>query len=195
MGCLRLPQANFFNENSIPLIWGASFAGNLMQLFTIGLGLILLLLGRRLFWLFVALVGFLLGMELTWVILGEQPKWVMLFIGLGTGLIGALLAVLVERVAFALAGFYAGAYLALIGAQSFGVGGNTIILFAAGGLIGAVFAALIMDWVIIVLSCLAGAGAIVVSLGLDQMLSLLVFLVLAVAGTFFQAKIMVRRKS
>jgi hypothetical protein len=165
-----------------------------MQVFTIVLGIILLLLGRRLFWLFVALVGFLLGMELTWVILGEQPKWVMLFIGLGTGLVGALLAVLVERVAFALAGFYAGAYLALIGAQAFGVGGNTILLFAVGGLIGAVFAALIMDWVIIVLSCLVGAGAVVVSLGLGQRVSLLIFLVLAVAGAVFQAKVMARSR-
>jgi hypothetical protein len=165
-----------------------------MQLFTIGLGIILLIFGRRLFWLFVALVGFLLGMEFTWVILGEQPKWVMLFIGLGTGLIGALLAVLVERVAFALAGFYAGAYLALIGAQSFGVGGNTILLFAVGGLIGAVLAALIMDWVIIVLSCLVGSGAVVVSLELGQTVSLLIFLVLAVAGTFLQTRVMERSR-
>jgi hypothetical protein len=167
-----------------------------MQLFTIVLGVILLVFGRRLFWLFVALVGFLLGMEFTWVILGDQPKWVMLCIGLGTGLIGSLLAVLVERVAFALAGFYAGAYLALIGAQSFGVGGNTILVFVVAGLIGAVLAALIMDWDIIVLSCLVGSGAVVVCLGLDQTVSLLVFLVLALAGTFSRAKIMVRlRKS
>jgi hypothetical protein len=167
-----------------------------MQLFTIGLGIILLIFGWRLFWLFVALVGFLLGMEFTWITLGDQPKWVMILIGLGTGLIGALLTVLFERVAFALAGFYAGAYLALIGAHSFGIVGNSILLFVVGGLIGAIFATLIMDWVIIVLSCLVGAGAVVVSLGLGQMVSLLIFLVLAVAGTFLQAKVMVRaRKS
>jgi hypothetical protein len=103
-------------------------------------------------------------------------------------------AVLVERLAFALVGFYAGAYLGLIGAQSFGVGGNAILLFAVSGLIGAVFAALIMDWVIIVLSCLVGAGAIVVSLSLDQMVALLVFVVLAAAGIFFQAKVMARSR-
>jgi hypothetical protein len=165
-----------------------------MQLFTIVLGLILLVLGRRLFWLFVALVGFLLGMEFTGVILGDQPKWVVLFIGLGTGLIGALVAVLFQRLAFAIAGFYAGGYLALIGVQSFGVGGNTILLFLLSGLIGAVFAALIMDWVIIVLSSLVGAGAVVASLGLDQMVSLLAFLVLAAGGTFFQAKVMARSR-
>ncbi|KPK95006.1 MAG: hypothetical protein AMJ94_00750 [Deltaproteobacteria bacterium SM23_61] len=165
-----------------------------MQLFTIVLGLILLVFGRRLFWLFVALVGFILGMEFTGVILGDQPKWVMLFIGLGTGLIGALLAVFIERLAFALAGFYAGAYLALIGAQSFGVESNTFLLCAVSGFIGAVFAALIMDWVIILLSCLVGAGAIVVSLGLDQMARLLVFVALAAAGAVFQAKVMARSR-
>ncbi len=159
-----------------------------MQLFTVVLGLIMLVLGRRLFWLFVALVGFLMGMNFAGVILGDQSRWAMLFIGLGTGLIGALLAALVERLAFALAGFYAGAYLALIGAQSFGVGGNSILLFVVSGLIGAVLAALIMDWVIIVLSCLVGAGAVVVALGLGPMISLLVFVVLAVAGSFLQAR-------
>lgn len=166
-----------------------------MQLFTLVLGFILLVLGRRLFWLFVALVGFLMGMEFTGVILGDQPKWVMLFIGLGTGLIGALLAVLIERLAFALAGFYAGAYLALIGAHSFGIGGNSLLLFAFGGLIGAILAALIMDWVIIVLSCLVGAGAVVIGLGLDPMMSLLVFVVLAGAGIFFQARGMARSRN
>jgi Domain of unknown function (DUF4203) len=126
--------------------------------------------------------------EFTGVILGDQPTWVILFIGLGTGLIGALLAVLVERLAFALAGFYAGAYLALIGAQSFGVGGNTMLLFAVSGLIGAVFAALIMDWFIIVLSCLVGAAAVVVALGLTQMVSPLVFVVLAAPALFSKQK-------
>jgi hypothetical protein len=158
-----------------------------MQLFTIVLGLILLLSGRRLFWVFVALVGFLLGMRFAGIFFADQPQWLMIVVGLGTGLIGALLAVLVERLAFALAGFYAGGYLSLIGAQSFGFAGNSLLLFVISGLIGAVMAAIMMDWVIIILSCLAGAGAIVSALGLDQTMSLAVFVLLAVAGTSFQA--------
>jgi hypothetical protein len=61
-----------------------------MQLFTMVLGLILLVLGRNLFWLFVAVVGFLLGVEFTGVILTDYPKWAVLLIGLGTGLLGWL---------------------------------------------------------------------------------------------------------
>ena len=161
-----------------------------MQFFIIVLGLILLVLGRKLFWLFVAIAGFLLGMEFTRLVLADQPTWVMLFIGLGAGLLGALLAILAQRVAFALAGFYAGAYFALIVAQSFGAGGHNILLYAVCGVIGAVLAALMMDWAIILLSCLAGAGAIVVTLGLGPTMSPIVFVILLIAGTFVQARLM-----
>ena len=60
----------------------------------------------------------------------------MLLIGLGTGLLGALLAVLAERVAFALAGFYAGAYLALLVAQALGDRGTGLLWLVAGGGLG-----------------------------------------------------------
>ena len=165
-----------------------------MQLFTIGLGLILLVSGRKLFWLCVAVVGFLLGMELSSVILADQPRWLTLVIALGAGLLGALLAVLAQRLAFALAGFYAGAYLALIAAHSFGAGGNSTLLFAVAGIIGAVVAALIMDWAIIVLSCLAGAGAIVDAAGLGQPIGALVLVALVAAGIVVQTRFTARSR-
>jgi hypothetical protein len=163
-----------------------------MQLFTVGLGLILLVFGRKLFWLCVALLGFFLGMEFAGVLFADQPQWVMLLIALGTGLVGALLAVLAERVAFALAGFYAGAYLALISAHSFGIASHSTLLFGAGGVIGAVLAALLMDWAIIVLSSLVGAGAIVDAAGMGQPTGVLVFMGLTVVGIVIQARLMTR---
>ena len=160
----------------------------MMNLSYIILGLILLLFGRRVFWLFVAIAGFLVGMRFAGVILLDQPKWLQLFLAVGAGVLGALLAVLVKRTAFALAGFYAGAYLALVGAQSYGAGGNSVILFVLGGVAGALFATLIMDWAIIVLSCLVGAGAIVDSLALGQTSRLIFFLVLVIAGALVQTR-------
>ncbi|MFQ5801574.1 MAG: DUF4203 domain-containing protein [Candidatus Methylomirabilales bacterium] len=155
-------------------------------------GLILLVCGRKLFWLFVAIMGFLVGMEFTGVMLADRPQWVLLLVALGTGVLGALLAVFAERVAFVLGGFFAGSYLALIVADSFGGGGHSMVLFAVGGVIGSVFAALIIDWAIIVLSCLVGAAAIVQALDLGQTLSAIVFMVLVSGGTFFQARLMTR---
>jgi hypothetical protein len=165
-----------------------------MHILAIVLGLVLLVLGRRLFWLFVAVVGFLLGVEFAGVLLADHPKWVVLLVGLGTGLLGALLAVLAERVAFALGGFYAGAYLALLAAHTFWGGDAGLLWFLVGGVIGAVFAALIMDWALIVLSCLVGAGAIIGAVGLGQATGALAFVVLTIAGIIVQGKLMARSK-
>lgn len=163
-----------------------------MEFLKLALGLILLVSGRKLFWLCVAAVGFLVGMELSAALLPGQSRWVALLIGLGAGLLGAFLAVVAQRVAFSLAGFYAGAYLALATAHSLGAGGNSPVVFVAGGLIGALLAALILDWAIVVLTCLAGAWAIVEAAGLGQPAGVLVLVALALAGILVQARLMTR---
>jgi len=161
-----------------------------MKFLVIILGLIMLVSGRKLFWLFVAIVGFLVGMEFTDLLLVDQPIWAKLLGGLGAGLLGALLAIFVQRVAFVVAGFFGGAYLALMLAHPLGVGGAGLLLPVAGGAIGAIVAALLMDWAIIVLSCLVGAGAIVSRLGLRDVNTAIVFLVLVIVGILVQSKLM-----
>lgn len=165
-----------------------------MKFLIIVLGLIMLVFGRRLFWLFVAVVGFLVGMELTNLLLVNQTVWVQLVGGLVAGLIGALLAIFVQRVAFALAGFFAGVYFALLLARPLGAAGIGLPLAIVGGVIGAIAAALLMDWAIIVLSCLVGAGAIVSRLGLRDVSSAIVFLVLVIIGILVQSKLMEESK-
>jgi len=163
-----------------------------MQILTIILGCIVLLFGRKLFWLFVAIIGFLVGVHIAEVFFAGQPLWVLLLIGLGAGLIGALLAVVFQRIAFALAGFYGGAYLVFILTQSFGIFTGSILLPLAGGVIGAIVAALVTDWAIIVLSCLAGAGAVVAAGGLGQTVSLILFVLLIITGIIIQARLVGR---
>jgi len=163
-----------------------------MHFLKIALGLIVLILGRKIFWLSVAIVGFLVGMELTDMLLADQPTWVLLLGGLAAGLLGALLAVFAQRVAFGLAGFFAGAYLTVIAAQSLGAGGTSMILPIVGGVIGALVAVLLMDWAIIVLSCLVGAGTIVAQLQLSPKGSAIAFAVLVMIGILLQAKLMER---
>jgi hypothetical protein len=158
------------------------------------LGLVLLVFGRRLFWLFVAIAGFLVAMEFAGVILGDQPQWVLVVVAGAAGLLGALLAVFAERIAFSLAGFFAGSYLAMIVAQSLSGNGNSIVWFSVGGVIGAMFAALVMDWAIIILSCLVGAGAILQSVDLGQTMSFIVFVVLVGGGVVVQSKMMSRSR-
>lgn len=163
-----------------------------MKFLMIILGLVVLVFGRKIFWLSVAIVGFLVGMEFSGMLLADQPIWVTLLVGLGAGLIGALLAIFFQRLTFALAGFFGGAYLALMVAQRFDVHSHGILVPIVGGVIGAIIAALLMDWAIIVLSSLVGAGAVVSQLALRPANGAIVFVVLAIVGMLIQAKLMER---
>ncbi len=139
----------------------------------IAAGGVILLLGKRLFWLFVMVAGFFLGMEVVGDLLTGYPQWLIWVFALLAGLAGALLAVFFQRVAFVIAGLYSGGYLAIVLVQSLGWPISDTMVFIAGGIIGAIFAALAMDWAIIVLSSLAGSSIIVAALGLQPLAGLL----------------------
>ena len=161
-----------------------------MQIITVGLGLLLLVFGRKVFWLCVAVLGFFFGMTWAEALLSDQPTWVMFLSALGAGLLGGLLAMLAQRVAFAAAGFYAGAYLALGAAAALGFGGHRILWVVAGGVIGAVLATRILDWALIALTSLVGASAIVTAGGMGPTTTALSFLGLTVIGMVVQARLM-----
>ena len=150
------------------------------------LGLVILLFGRKLFWLFVGILGFLAGSQLAAIWLAGYPAWAVLATSLLLGLGGALLAVFFERLAFALAGFYCGVFLVAGLAMETGLFPQSALLLLAGGLVGAVLAALVMDWALAALSALAGAGAVVMALPLTPVLKAVLWLGLALAGYFFQ---------
>lgn len=133
-------------------------------------------------------------MEFTGVILAGQPQWILLTVALAAGVIGALLAVFAERIAFALGGFFAGAYLGLIAAQSLGAAETNVVLALVAGLTGAALASWIMDWAIIALSCLVGAGAVVQGLDLGERVSSIIFIGLLIAGVFVQSRVMARSR-
>src|SRR3990172_7787956 len=84
---------------------------NLTPTVSLILGAILLILGRKLFWIFVGAIGFLVGFNPAAQYLAEQPIWVILLIAIVAGIIGSVLAVVLQRVATLVAGFLAGGYL------------------------------------------------------------------------------------
>src|SRR5437899_13002825 len=71
-------------------------------------GLVLLVYGRRLYWLFVAGIGFLTGLALGPRLLVGQPEGMILLVALILALIGALLAVVAQKFVVGLIGFLAG---------------------------------------------------------------------------------------
>ncbi len=159
-----------------------------MEWINVAVGALLLLFGRRLFWLFVAGVGFVVGITWAKQWLGGGSDLVAFIVAIGVGLIGAILSVFLQRLVVAIAGFLAGGYL--LGQLAFALNYNAYawIAFLVGGIIGAILVAGLFDWALIVLSALTGATAIVQSFTFAPSASILIFVVLALLGIIVQAR-------
>src|SRR5438128_12193835 len=77
------------------------------------IGAVILLFGRRLFWLCVAAVGFAAGVEIAPHLVHEPSTLLALTIALVLGCIGALLALFLQKIAIAVAVFLAGGNVAV----------------------------------------------------------------------------------
>ena len=159
-------------------------------------GAVLLILGRKLFWIFVGAIGFVLGMDVASRFLQGRPDWLILIVALGAGILGALLALFLQRVAILVAGFFSGGHIVQTVLSLFGWQPSlpAWVLFIAGGIIGAVLLYALFDWALIILSSLSGAGLILQAFTLTPRTQGLLFIILVVAGVFIQAGLMKQGK-
>jgi hypothetical protein len=149
-----------------------------MFILKILVGIAVLALGRKLFWLFVGGVGFVSGAFLAARILSEQPAWVTLVIALGAGVLGALLALFIQRLAVGLAAFLAGGYVAanVLALGNWSPEVPAWLLYVVGGILGSVLVGVLFDWALIVVSCLVGSMVIVQSVRLDPAVMIAMFI-------------------
>src|SRR6201984_338624 len=111
------------------------------------MGAIILFFGRRLFWLCVAAVGFAAGIELAPHLMHEPTPILQLSVAVVFGFLGALLALFLQKVAIAIAGFLAGGKLAMALVGAFIAEGARYpgITFVVGGIIGAILLLALFD--------------------------------------------------
>lgn len=156
------------------------------------IGLVLLSAGRRLFWLFVACVGFASGYhyaQQVWAIHSPAP---VLILSIAAGAVGAIIAIFFQKAAIVIAGFAAGGYIVLSLFDQFsGLPAQMLWLpYIIGGLIGAIILFFVFDWALIFLSTLTGATLIVKMVAFNPWIEIALFLALAIAGVALQAKTM-----
>jgi hypothetical protein len=157
----------------------------MVDIFLFIMGLLLLTLGRRLFWLFVLCVGFVAGLQMAQLYLGLQPVWMVWATALLFGLVGALLAMFFQTLAIGLGGFAAGSTIALYLAGIIGLEAVPLISFM-GGIAGVVLLYATFDWALIGLSSVAGSTLIVQSLNITSQAGLVLYAALIAAGIVFQ---------
>ena len=155
-----------------------------------------MLAGRKLYWLFIAVVGFSAGFLLADVMVPQSSTWLLILIGLIMGSLCALLAVFLNRLAVVLVGFLGGGLLAsqLLAYFEMGSGDFTWISFIIGGIFGTILAVLLFDWALIVFSSFF--GAILIGSAWENPSALINFLILVLflVGIGIQAGLMYRQR-
>lgn len=154
------------------------------------IGLLLIFLGRRIFWIFVGGVGFLTGLQLAPAIVPGQSEMFNLLIGIALGIVGAVLAIVLQRVAVAVAGWIAGGLLAVRLAAMFGWNDPAFVWGAwfIGAIIAAVIVSLLFDWAVIVLTTLSGAVLVCDRLTFSPTVVWSIGVALVIAGLLVQAR-------
>ena len=169
----------------------------IMPVVKILIGIALLLLGRKLFWLFVAGIGFVVAVDLVLrLFAGPQAGGVALIaliVGLIAGVVCALLAIFLQRAAVGIVGFLAGGYVVLSLLNILQLGQTTILAWAlvfVGAIVGVILALVVFEWALIVLSSLSGAGLIAQSVGVGRPLAALIFVAALVVGFVVQGRML-----
>ena len=155
-------------------------------------GLMLIVLGRQIFWLFVAGTGFVTTMEAVGQLTTGWSEWTMVIVALLAGIFGALLALFLQEVAVAVGGFFAGGYIMMALLRMFEVQIPTLtwMLPLIGAVAGLILALLTFDWALIVLSSLSGASMLAQAINLNRPLTLAIFIGAFIVGVVIQTRMM-----
>jgi len=172
------------------MIENIDFADPVIRIISILLGIVVLIAGRKLFWLTVAAVGFVIGLLLAFTFLENQPAWVTILVALVAGGVGAILAIFLQKVAVSIAGFLMGGYVAiwLLRLFEFNLNEWEILVFIIVGIIGAILVSYLFEFALIGLSALLGAAMIVQGTNFRPEIAFILFIILVIVGIVVQSR-------
>ena len=116
--------------------------------------------------------------------------WLLVIIAVAAGIIGAILAIFLQRIAVLIAGFFLGGFLLLwlLDVFNFDPGQWTWIPYVIGGFIGSILVSALFDVALIGISALVGAAMIVQAFNLNSMIGTVLMIVLTIVGFVVQSR-------
>lgn len=154
------------------------------------LGIILLMLGRKLFWLFAGGVAFIFGLKYASLFLGSYySSHSGLIFALVLAIVGIVLAFIMQKIGLTIAGCVAGGYVALNIVKELGIktGWMPWILFLIGAVLGVIFVSVLFNWSLIILSSLIGTFLIIETTSFSLPVTKVLFILLLIIGILTQA--------
>lgn len=160
------------------------------QVIAVLLGIIILVAGRKLFWLTVGAAGFIVTLVFALNFLEDQPAWLALVIALSAGVIGIILALVLQQIVVVIAGFLISGYSALWLLQNLAINISPWewAAFIIAGVIGSIFALYVFEIALLILSSMIGATMILQITQFEEWLTLLLFAVLMAVGIYVQSR-------
>jgi hypothetical protein len=156
------------------------------------LGAMLMIQGRKLYWLFVGGIGFFVTLTLLDAPYSGMSVQTANIIAVIIALIGAVIAIFLQRLAIFLGGFLGGGYLLIVAFELFGaqLGELNFFFFLIGGVVGALIVSSAFDRALIFFSSMLGAGMIVQAMNLTPLWRFVIVPLFAIIGMGLQALIM-----
>lgn len=159
-------------------------------------GLLLLLAGKKTFWLFLGLAGVAVAIAFVPRVLPDLDQQTLLLVSIGAGVLGGILAFALSRVLVWVGGFIGGGYLGVIAWQTVAPGTSFPWVAAViGGILGMLIAKFLFESVLVLASSAVGAALLVHISGLEGTAGLAVLVVLTAAGIIVQGRLWPRPSS
>jgi len=169
---------------------------NWAAVLSIGAGLLLLIAGRKFFWLAAGLAAFVLGLSFFEAVF-KDAGWIGIMLSAIGGIIFGWLAVKFIRIAGYIIGALAGAAALPFLLGLFGVAWSWLAMALIGAVLGFLLVRFFFDWGLIIMTTWIGANAVISSanqfINLGVILSSIGFFILLITGILLQRRMM--RKS
>ena len=159
-----------------------------MVILTTMIGLAILVIGRQLFWIFIAALVFMIGITYGEQLLINQPEWMLFAASSLVALLGALLAYTLQRFAGIAAGVAIGWYLTtlIFNYTNLDLGQAEKFVPIIVGILCGIFIWFFFDWGVIILSSMAGAAMIVSGMRFGNQTLLIFLIALSILGMAIQ---------
>jgi hypothetical protein len=155
-------------------------------------GCILLLLGRKAFWLFLSLAVFAVTVTFVQHYLPSLDQRTVVVLSLIAGFVAAVASVMLAKALVWIGGFVGGGYVGVIAWGTLVPAGPAFPwpAFVVGGIAGMLVAKFLFETLLVLASSAVGAALLVHVLGIEGTPALIVLVVLTAAGVIIQGKLL-----
>jgi hypothetical protein len=170
---------------------------SIVTLTSLVVGILLLIVGRKAFWFFLALVAFAVAVAFIPQLFPDLDGQTQLVVAIVAGIAAGAAASVLTKVVVWVGGFVGGAYVGVIAWQTLlpAATGFPWIPVVAGGVAGMLLAKFLFESVLVIVSAAAGAALVVHTVRVGETTGFVLLILLTAIGIIVQGRFWPRASS